>query len=243
MKKALILMYHNIDIPPKNARIPNLYVTPGMFRFQMAWLKTAGFKVLSLEDLLAAVASGPLPHNMAAITFDDGYLDFYRNAYSVLKEHGYPATVFIVSGLVGKESTWDSRKENFVKPLMDWSMIVELSRNGIQIGSHTKTHPELTRIKAAEQLSEMVDSKHELEERLNRAVDTFCYPGGDLDEGVKKLVHSAGYRYAVSTRRGHVTQDFDPFALRRIPIKLITNPLSFMYKIHTNSEKRKGRQT
>ncbi len=148
MKKALILMYHNIDVPPKNARIPNLYVTPRMFRFQMAYLKTAGFKVMSIEDLLAAVGAGRLPHNMAAVTFDDGYLDFYTNAYPVLREHGYPATVFVVSGLVGKESTWDATKENFVKPLMDWRTIVEISRNGIQIGSHTKTHPDLTRIRA-----------------------------------------------------------------------------------------------
>ncbi len=243
MKKAVILMYHNINVPPKNARIPNLYVRPGMFRFQMAYLKTAGFQVMSIKDMLAAVAAGRPSQNMAAITFDDGYLDFFQNAYPVLKQYGYPSTVFIVSGLTGKENSWDSRKENIAKPLMDWKRIIEINRNGVEIGSHTKTHPELTRIRPEEQLAEIADSKKELEERLNRAVDTFCYPGGDHDDQVKEMVKKAGYRYAVSTQRGHVEPGFDPYALRRIPIKLITNPFSFLYKIHTNSEKRKGRQT
>jgi hypothetical protein len=71
MSKAIILMYHNIDIPPKGARIPNLYVTPRMFRYQLWHLKAAGFKVLSVQYLLAAVATGDMMHNMAAITFDD----------------------------------------------------------------------------------------------------------------------------------------------------------------------------
>ncbi len=242
MNKAIILMYHNIDVPPKNARIPNLYVKPGMFRFQMAYLKAAGFKVLCIKDLIAAVDAGPPSQNMAAITFDDGYQDFFHNAYPVLKHYGYPSTVFIVSGLAGKENTWDSRKENFAKPLMDWSRIIEISRNGVEIGSHTKTHPELTQIRPEEQYAEIAESKKELEERLNRTVDTFCYPGGDHNDQVKEMLKQAGYRYAVSTRRGHVEAGFDPYALRRIPIKLITNPFSFLYKIHTNSEKRKGRQ-
>ncbi|MDD1751295.1 MAG: hypothetical protein LUO89_15640, partial [Methanothrix sp.] len=78
MPKAIILMYHNIDNPPKGARIPNLYVTPGMFRFQMWYLRMAGFQVLSVQDLVASVERGETRHNMAAITFDDGYMDFYK---------------------------------------------------------------------------------------------------------------------------------------------------------------------
>ena len=74
MPKAIILMYHNIDNPPKGARIPNLYVTPGMFKFQMWYLKMASFRVLSVQDLVASVERGETRQNMAAITFDDGPL-------------------------------------------------------------------------------------------------------------------------------------------------------------------------
>jgi len=242
MPRAIILMYHNIDNPPKGAKIPNLYVTPTMFRFQMWYLKTAGFKVVSIADLLALASEDNNQSNLAAITFDDGYLDFYKNAYPVLRQYEYPSTIYVVSGLVGKVNSWDLRNESLSKPLMDWNTIREISKNGVQIGSHTITHPELTRISSDEQNKEIVGSKNELEEHLNQPIDAFCYPGGDQNQQVKEAVKKAGYRNAVTTQRGHVEKGFDPFALRRIPIKLITNPFSFLYKIHTKSEKRKGRQ-
>ena len=242
MPKAIILMYHNIDNPPKGARIPNLYVTPRMFRFQMWYLKAAGFRVLSIQNLVAAVDAGDARHNIAAITFDDGYMDFYKNAYPVLKRYGYPSTVYVVSKLVGKDNVWDAHNENIAKPLMDRKALIEISKKGVQIGSHTKTHPELTRILPGEQNEEISASKKDLEELLDHPVDTFCYPGGDYNEQVKEAVKMAGYHNAVTTRRGQVEKGYDPFALRRIPIKLITNPFSFLYKIHTDSEKRKGKQ-
>jgi peptidoglycan/xylan/chitin deacetylase (PgdA/CDA1 family) len=242
MPKAIILMYHNIDIPPKGARIPNLYVTPRMFRFQMWYLTFAGFKVLSLPDLLESVAAGNKTDNRVAITFDDGYRDFYMNAYPVLKHYGYPSTVYVVSGLVGQENVWDAYQENVAKPMMDWDMIRDVSRNGVAIGSHTKTHPQLTILSAPMLEEELRQSKKALEEHLSQPVDHFCYPYGDHNAAVKEAVRQAGYRTAVTTLRGHVPEGCDPFSLRRIPIKLITNPVSFFYKIHTDSEKRKGRQ-
>ena len=242
MHRAIILMYHNIDNPPKGARIPNLYVTPRMFQFQMCYLKTAGFRVLSIQDLVAAVEAGDTRHNMVAITFDDGYADFYNNAYPILKHYGYPSTVYVVSGLVGKENVWDLKSETHQKPMMDWDQIVEVRENKVQIGSHTRSHPELTSLSGDVLQEEVTGSKRELEERLNQPIDHFCYPYGDHNEQVREEVKKAGYRYAVITQRGHVEKDCDPYALRRIPIKLITNPVSFLYKIHTNSEKRKGQQ-
>jgi peptidoglycan/xylan/chitin deacetylase (PgdA/CDA1 family) len=242
MPKAIILMYHNIGIPPKGARIPNLYVTPRMFRFQMGYLKFAGYRVLPIPDLLAAVEAGEPRQNVAAITFDDGFSDFYDNAWPVLNAHGYPSTVYVVSGLVAGHNVWDARHEVIRKPLMSWDRLIEISRKGVQIGSHTRTHPQLTTLSPENLKEELAGSKRELEERLESAVDHFCYPYGDHDDRVKEAVKSAGYRYAVTTQRGHVTKGCDPRALRRIPIKLITNPFSFFYKIHTDSEKRKGRQ-
>ena len=235
-------MYHHIAMPPNNAAIPNLYVTPRMFRFQMGYLKTAGFTVLSIQDLVAAVSAGELTRNLAALTFDDGYMDFYTNAYPVLKQYGYPSTAYIISGLVEKKSDPDFREETAENRLMDWKAIVQVCKNGVQVGSHTKTHPRLTALSENMLIEELTASKKELEERLDQPVDQFCYPFGDCDDRVRNEVEKAGYRYAVVTQRGHVERTSDPYALRRIPVKLITNPFSFLYKIHTNSEKEKGRQ-
>ena len=242
MPKAIVLMYHNIDIPPKGARIPNLYVTPRMFRFQMWYLRAAGFKVMSIQDLLAAVAAGDFARNMAAITFDDGYRDFYANAYPVLKHYGYPSTVYVVSGLIGKGNVWDAQNEIAEKPLMDWSSIIEVSRNNVQIGSHTRTHPQLTTLSNEALRDELAGSKTDLESRLDLPIEHFCYPYGDHNDAVREEVKRTGYLSAVTTQRGHVTKNFDPVAVRRIPVKRITNPVSFWYKVHTDSEKRKGRQ-
>lgn len=242
MPKAIILMYHNIDIPPKGARIPNLYVTPRMFRFQMWYLKTAGFRVLSIQDLVAAVEAGDTRHNMAAITFDDGYTDFYHNAYPTLKHYGYPSTVYVVSGLVGKVNEWDSKNETYQKTMMNWKQIVEVSENGVQIGSHTGSHPELTTLSDDMLEEELAGSKKEIEKQVNQPVDHFCYPYGDCNDRIQAAVRKAGYCFAVTTQRGHVEKGSDPIALRRIPIKLIADPFSFLYKVHTNSEKKKGKQ-
>jgi peptidoglycan/xylan/chitin deacetylase (PgdA/CDA1 family) len=242
MPKAIILMYHNIDYPPKGARIPNLYVTPRMFRFQMWYLKAAGFRVVSIQDLVAAVEEGDIRHNMAAITFDDGYTDFYNNAYPILKHYGYQSTVYVVSGLVGKNNVWDSKSETHQKQMMDWDHIVEVSENKVQIGSHTRSHPELTTLSDAMLDEELTGSKNEIESRVNHPVVHFCYPYGDSNDRIQTAVRKAGYRFAVTTKRGHVEKGNDPISLRRIPIKLITNPFSFLYKIHTKSEKRKGKQ-
>jgi peptidoglycan/xylan/chitin deacetylase (PgdA/CDA1 family) len=242
MPKAIILMYHNIDLSPKNARIPNLYVKPGMFRFQMWYLKIAGFKVMPIKELVAAVEAGEASRNMVAITFDDGYEDFYKNAYPVLKGYGYPSTVYVVPGLVGKDNIWDSQNEAVKKPLMTWDQIQEVSRNGVEIGSHTRSHPQLATLSGEALKEELAGAKRDIEEHLGREVDHFCYPYGNYNDDVKSEVIKAGYRYAVVTQRGHVLKGSDPLALRRVPVKLIANPFSFLYKVHTNSERNKGKQ-
>src|SRR5512143_123753 len=148
-------MYHNIGKPPNGVETPNLYVTPGMFKFQMWYLKWAGFHVVTVQDLMRFIREGRTGGRMVALTFDDGYRDFYENAYPVLKQYGYPATVFIMPGLVGEEHTkehvWAGR------PLMDWKTVAKMSRNNVTIGSHTMTHPSLVDIPIQESARELRD--------------------------------------------------------------------------------------
>lgn len=125
---------------------------------------------------------------------------------------------------------------------MDWGMVGEVSRNGVEIGSHTKSHPQLSTLSGEALREELQSSKKDLEERLGRKIEHFCYPYGDLNAAVKEEVAQAGYRSAVTTRRGHVLDRSDPLLLPRIPIKLVTNPISFFYKIQTNAEMRKGKK-
>ena len=232
MTQALILMYHSIGKPPKGVKTPNLYVTPKMFKFQMWYLKWAGFNVLSLKDLIASVQKDEKNAKRIALTFDDGYQDFYENAYPVLRRYGYPSTVFIIPGLMGGKNDWDFSHENAAKPLMDWKTVIEISKNGVDIGSHTKTHPCLLDLSPHEIAVEAIDSKREIEKRLDRPIEFFCYPYGKYNAGAREEIRKAGYAGAISTLRGCVEKPFDPFGLKRVPVKLTTNPLSFMHRIH-----------
>lgn len=238
MNRATVLMYHNIGIPPKEARLRGLYVTPRMFQFQMWYLKTAGFKVVSLKEIVDFIEGNYSKEKLVALTFDDGYEDFYENAYPVLKEYGYPSTVFLVSDMVGKENVWDYEKLNVKKKLMNWVQITELKEQNVIFGAHSKTHPYLTKISAEELESEILGSKNVLEEKLGSPVNYFCYPYGDYNSTVDKAVREAKFRGAVTVQRGFVQKGDNPFLIQRVSVKLNTHPLSFLYKLHSNHENR-----
>ena len=211
-----------------------------MFRFQMWVLKTAGFKVVSLHEILSFINGKASDERLVAITFDDGYQDFYDNAFPVLKTYKFPSTVFLVSDLVGKESLWDSHGVNSRKRLLHWDSILEMKNTGVTFGSHSKTHPFLSKLSVKELGDEIRDSKIILEERLKNPVDFFCYPNGDYDNRVLETVHTAGYKGAVTTKRGLIHRNDSPFEMRRSFIRYNTHPLLFLYKLHSKYEDRRG---
>jgi peptidoglycan/xylan/chitin deacetylase (PgdA/CDA1 family) len=94
------------------------------------------------------------------------------------------------------------------------------------------THPSLVDISIHEVVRELIDSKKEIEKHINQPVDLFCYPYGKYNDRVRDEVKNAGYAGSVSTLRGSVTRPFDPYGLKRVPIKLTTNPLSFIHRLH-----------
>ncbi len=233
-------MYHNIGVPPKNAILRSLYVTPRMFKFQMSYLKAAGFEVVPLTDIAEVARKGGSGKRLVALTFDDGYRDFYENAFPVLKKYGLPSTVFVVSDLVGKENVWDSAEGRAREKLLGWKEMSRLSKEGVTFGSHTRSHPFLSRLASAEIEDEVAGSKSGLEERLQTPVESFCYPYGDYDARIVKEVRKAGYKAAVTTQRGLVHRNDNPFELRRSFIRFSTHPLLFIYKVHSLYEDRKG---
>ena len=240
MECAIVLMYHNIGIPPKGVALKSLYVTPRMFRFQMWCLKTAGFKVVTLQEILSFINGKGSDERLVAITFDDGYQDFYDNAFPVLKAYKFPSMVFLVSDLVGKENLWDSHEVNSIKRLLHWNSILEMKDAGVTFGSHSKTHPFLSKIFGKKLEDEIKGSKILLEERLKNPVDFFCYPNGDYDKRVLETVTTAGYKGAVTTKRGLIHRNDSPFEMTRSFIRYNTHPLLFLYKLYSKYEDRRG---
>lgn len=141
------------------------------------------------------------PHRRwAVITFDDGYADNARAALPVLRALGVPATVFLVTGDVGKRAlVWDEAHERYPADLMDWGQVRQLAMAGWEIGSHAHEHVHLDR-RAPHDCSELVrQSVDAISAELSVPPVSFAYPYGAVGAGVDEMLSRHGLRYAVTT--------------------------------------------
>ncbi|MFN3870112.1 MAG: polysaccharide deacetylase family protein [Aquificaceae bacterium] len=208
-----VLTYHNVDKAPKGAKLKTLYVKPSQLEGQIVWLKRLGYYFGKSDDLL----KGGHPKGVI-LTFDDAYLDFWEKALDILKKYKVPAIVFVPAGLVGTYNQWDYQKLNVKKPLMDWWHLRELTKMGIEIGSHSLTHPYLSQISPQRAKEEIKDSKSLLEDKLGVEIKSFCYPYGDYNSQVRDLVADAGYKLAFTTKEGKVEDSPNLFEIKRITV-------------------------
>jgi peptidoglycan/xylan/chitin deacetylase (PgdA/CDA1 family) len=236
--KIPILMYHQIDEPPKRGTpLRGLVVSSKSFAWQMSLLKIMGYQGLSMHHLEPYLA-GEKTGKVVGITFDDGYQNNKSNALPILEANGFTATIYGVSNLIGGTNVWD-RGVVAEKPLMnldDWKTWRDA---GMDIGSHTCTHAKLTDLTADAAVQEIVRSKQELQERIGCQVRHFCYPYGWHRPEHQCMVKQAGYLTATTTQRGRVSIGDNPYSLKRIMVARATNPLLFIAKIVSKYEDRK----
>ena len=193
-----ILLYHWFDdgsgVPTAS---PEFGIAPADFRRQMEWLVESGLRVVPLADIVQALHGGrDLPRHAVAITFDDAYDDFREHALGVLVDLGLPATMFAVSGSIGQTNAWDAVRGEPARPLLDWAGLRELADAGIEIGSHSVTHPDLRTLPNDALAVELTASRELLEDGLGRPVPHFAYPHGLHDDRVKAATRAAGYEAA-----------------------------------------------
>ncbi|MBF0520717.1 MAG: polysaccharide deacetylase family protein [Nitrospirae bacterium] len=231
MKRAIVLTYHCIGTPKNSVRLPGLYVTSKMFAFQMYYLKTFGYNVVRLNDILAFSLEQPSNSKLVAITFDDGFKSFLEFAFPILDKYKFPATVFLVSSLAGKHNAWDSDYVNEIRELMDWDDINFLKEKAIDFGAHSKTHPDLPKLSESDLETEIRGSKDDIESKLSIPIDFFCYPYGSYDDKVTASVKRAGFKAAFTTKKGYVRTGDKPYEFNRMSIKLNTGPIAFSYKL------------
>ena len=193
-----ILYYHRVD--PELS--PHAGVTPDQFRSQLSILKQAGFLGTTLDFAMKNGHVDPVTgKKIVAITFDDGYQDNYRYAMPILQEFGFLATIFCLSGKIGGVSDWTEDPVWKGHPLLDAHQMRELSSMGLEIGSHTRTHADLSRVSSENARDEIVHSKTDLEDLLGVPVRSFCYPFGAYREETPSLVRRAGYSWGRSVTR------------------------------------------
>lgn len=190
-----ILMYHYIRInPDANDRLGfALSVTPADFAAQMDWLAASGYHPITFRELNAYLnGTAGLPGKPVILTFDDGYEDFFTAALPVLLSHDFKAVAYVVSGFVDQPG------------YMTGAQIRKADRAGIEIGSHTVSHVDLTKQSAGALGFQVTASKQALEQLLGHPVLSFCYPSGKFNGAVVAAVQAAGYRDATTTQWGSV---------------------------------------
>lgn len=199
-----VVMYHHIDKLDEHnvATIP-----PERFEKHLQYLREHNFDVLTLDELVDAIKSQTaLSRKTVALTFDDGYLDNFTNAFPLLKKYNVPATMYITPDLVGQPG------------YMNWEQLREMQQSGITIGSHTRRHQYLPDASPEQWVDEIVNSRRILEEKLGVSINHFSYPVGGFNKNIKQLVKRAGYQSAVSTNRGYDRYNKDVFELNRVTI-------------------------
>ena len=140
--KVPVLTYHSIDDSGSIISTP-----PRIFRQQMRTIKDLGLKALSLKQLSHSLrAQKPIEPNSVVLTFDDGFANFYTEAFPTLQENGLTATVFLVAGHCGGYNDWTGNPPKLPRSkVLSWEQIREISDAGIDFGSHTLSHPDLCR--------------------------------------------------------------------------------------------------
>lgn len=213
-KRVPILMYHRIaDIPGDRNSL-----SPVKFAEQLDYLSSQGFHTVSLQDVHAYYTTGKkLPSKPVLLTFDDGYEDNLSVALPLLAARNMMATVFPISDWVGKPNDW----ENFGKPpavTMNWEQLQKWLNAGMEIGSHTVSHPFLTQLSGEALQSELTQSKDTLSSRLSISADFLCYPYGDYSAQVITAAKEAQYKGALAIYDKAPLWNLDLYALPRIPI-------------------------
>ena len=215
-----ILMYHSISDKENSS----LHVSPESFQKQMAFLKRKRYSVISLDELVTGIREGKkFPSKTVVITFDDGYRDNYLDAFPVLSKYDFPATIFLVTGYVGKKNEY-----------LTWDQVRLMQKHDIDFGGHTRNNTYLPSVKDTKKLWEEVDgSKKDIELNTRREANYFCYPIGGFSSKAKDAVKKAGYKGACTTNRGYDRYNKDVYELNRVKVKNSdsTKPFSFRAKL------------
>jgi len=225
-----ILMYHSVSNSKEKHNHPYYHTntSPEVFAEHMKFLAGEGYSAVGIGEALKilenpvvskAQISETLSNKRIVITFDDGFRDFYTNAFPVLQMYGFEATVFIPTGFIDNRGRLLDGKE-----CMSWSEVIELQKKGVSFGTHSVNHSKFEYLSHKEIEYEIRHSKYVAESKTGCSIDSFSYPYAypetdhELVKFMKKILLESGYENAVTTRIGSASFKPDRYALKRIPV-------------------------
>jgi peptidoglycan/xylan/chitin deacetylase (PgdA/CDA1 family) len=222
---AAVLCYHIVESPHD----PRMEISRDAFRQQMRYLEKTGYNVIPLRDLYDYVAGkkASIPRNAVVVTIDDGWRSTFTEVFPEMQRRKFPFTVFIYPKIIGQTSH-----------AMTWKQVKTMADAGVDIQSHSFSHPFLTKRRHAtlddKQYSdwlrtELAESKRVLESQTGRSVRFLAYPYGDYDQRVAATAASAGYAAALTCDFGAVKRGSDPLRMKRVIIEKRTDFAAFRH--------------
>lgn len=247
MKPVPVLIYHHVN-PHAGDTVT---ITPETFASQMEYLHDAGFRTLTVEQLLQCVKNGADPGPRAVLlTFDDGWLDNYLYAYPVLKRYGFNATFFLITDRVetagsgnfplpvGVPGHEESKRliagGEAGRVVLNWDLVRKMASDDlVAFYSHTRTHRRCDGLSVDELRDELGTSKRIMEERLECPCSYLCWPYGRYNDRAVEIARETDYSAIFTTEEGMITSRSNPLYLERIMVedsvdwleRLLSNPV------------------
>ena len=222
-----ILAYHQV-----NDRFDLSITRQKVSQFErgIRFLYEQGYKAVSLEEIFSSGEN--CDGKKVAFTFDDAYQDVYLNAFPLLQKFGFTASIFVITGYVGKYNQWDYNWGKNREKHLSWDQIKEMADAGFNFGSHTVNHPDLTKIPEQFVEHELKKSKEVLEDKLGQRVDFLSYPFGRFNRYVQKEAERLGYKGAYTLCSNPKEKSFHPFSQKRWGVYLLDSPLTLRIKLN-----------
>lgn len=185
-----IITYHYVENvkDPKDTIRQSLDIVPFVFDKELKAISESKYKMIFVKDI-PKIISGEIPYSSqtAALTFDDGYEDFYTDAFPLLKKYNIKATIYVIYDFIGRKGFMNEKQ---IKEIIDSHLV--------EVGCHTLDHLYLKLLSKNIVVKQVVDSKKALEEMFKIKIESFAYPYGAFDQNTIDIVRSAGYTSAVS---------------------------------------------
>jgi len=216
-----ILMYHSVsdNLFGKVHPYHQINTSSAIFTAQMKWLRQAGYRTINLAELLIGLESTQDLSKTVVLTFDDGYQDFYTEAFPILRQCGFRATVFLASDRIQDTSV---RMEG--ADYLTWNEVRELHSEGVTFGSHSVTHADLRSLGPEQIDYELGYSKETIEQRIGAPVESFSYPFAlpeedrDFTRYLADTLENLGYTNGVSSAIGRAKPNGTRFFLPRLAV-------------------------
>ena len=216
LNQIAVLMYHSVGDDP----IPGLemwQVTEESLAYVCEHLKRHEYRTATVNEMVAMTKGRQAKERLVALTFDDAYVDFAKNAWPILQSYGLRPILFVPTGHIGKAAVWD---EEFgpPRPILEAEELARLAAEGVILGCHAHQHRHLDAVGSDEIALDLKQSIQKIEQLSGSTPKAFAYPFGTHDDRVVDVSRGVGFELAFGLKQGYLSGSTDPLRIPRLTI-------------------------